>query len=81
MGYLQEQKKYNLEKINRSKNEYKCTTCDHTVYIHPSTDKALCEYCHRYIYRNEKNNIEYLSKIEFLKRRYYHFERKNKNEI
>lgn len=80
MGYIQEQKEYDIRKQRRSKNEYKCITCGHTVYIHPSSDKTLCEYCHRYIYRNEKYNIDYLSTIEFLKRRYEHNKRKSKYE-
>lgn len=75
MNVKLEQNIYNQQKRKRSKNEYRCITCGHTVYIHPSKDKVLCECCNKYIERNEKYNIEYISRMEFLKTRYYHFKR------
>lgn len=83
VGYRQEQREYKNRKLRRSKNEYRCIACGHTVYIHPSQDKALCVYCNRYLKRNEKYNIEKLSKMEFLKLRYFHYQNKmagKKNE-
>jgi len=83
VGYKQEQIDYKNRKRRRSKNEYRCSTCGHTIYIHPSQDKALCVYCNRYLERNEKYNIEYISRMEFLKLRYFNFQRKlagKKNE-
>ena len=48
-----DQENYNRRKTLRSKNEYRCSTCGHTVYIHPTKDKVLCEFCNRYIERKK----------------------------
>lgn len=78
MNVRKDQEAYDKMKKLRSKNEYRCSTCGHTVYIHPTKDKVLCEFCCRYIYRDEKYNIENLSRMQFLQTRYIHFQRKKK---
>lgn len=80
MNLKEEQKLYGKLKTKRSKNEFRCRTCGHTVYIHPTKEKHLCEFCNRYIYRDEKNNISYISLLERLKVRYIHFQRNLKGE-
>lgn len=68
-------------KNSRSKNEYRCNTCGHTVYIHPTKNKVLCEFCHRYIYRNEKYNISHIMLISRLKVRYLNYQRRLNEQI
>ena len=68
-------------KDDRSKNEYRCNTCGHTVYIHPSKDKVLCEFCHKYIERNEKYNILHISHISRLQVTYLNHQRKLNEQI
>ena len=75
MSFREEQMKYKNYKSNASKNQYRCINCGRTINIHRSVDKALCPSCGKIIERNEKYNIEYISRMEFLKTRYYHFKR------
>jgi len=78
MGYLKEQEADDKRKSQMSENQYRCTTCGHTIYIFPGKEKGFCDFCKRYIFRNEKYNIKHLTVIEHLKRRYEHCKRKNK---
>lgn len=71
-----EQERYNRHKNEISKNQYRCNTCGHTVYIHPTKDKVLCECCNKYIERNEKYNISHITLISRLQVTYYHFQRR-----
>ena len=76
-----DQENENRRKTLRSKNEYRCSTCGHTVYIHPSKDKVLCEFCNRYIERNEKYNISHITLISRLQVTYLNYQRRLNEQI
>lgn len=76
-----EQERYNRHKNEISKNQYRCNTCGHTVYIHPTKEKVLCEFCNRYIERNEKYNISHITLISRLQVTYYNFQRRLKGDV
>ena len=81
MNIKLEQERYNRHKNEISKNEYRCKTCGHTVYIHPSKNKVLCEFCNKYIERDEKYNISHITLISRLQVTYYHFQRKFRGDV
>lgn len=81
MSVKTDQENEDRRKTLRSKNEYRCRTCGHTVYIHPTKDKVLCEFCNRYIERNEKNNIEHITFISRLQMSYYRFQRRLRGDV
>ena len=45
------------------KNRYYCK-CGHSVIITPKYEKAFCDYCHRWIYKDEEKQKEYDLKVE-----------------
>ena len=72
---------YSKIKEDKSQNEYRCVHCYHTVYIHPTKEKVLCEFCNRYIERNEKYNISHITLISRLQVTYYNFQRRLKGDV
>ena len=69
---------YDKHKSSIAKNQYRCN-CGHSVYINPHCDKYICKYCGNYVYRNEKNNIEYITLISRLQMSYIKFLKKEMN--
>lgn len=60
---------YDKSKNAISNRQYRCN-CGHSVYIRPEEDKHLCKYCNRYVFKNEKKSITYITLISRLKRAY-----------
>lgn len=81
MNIRKQQEKYNKFKTERSHNEYRCSTCGHTVYIHPSKDKVLCKFCNKYIERNEKYNISHITLISRLQMSYLKYQRRLRGDV
>lgn len=48
--------KYN-EEIN--KHKYKCQNCGRKVYIHRTKDKAVCSWCHKYVFKSKEDEFKY----------------------
>ena len=59
-----------------TKYKYRCK-CGHTVVIYPfeGTNKKLCRWCNRYVFKSSKDEFEYRFKTALLKSR-----KKSENE-
>lgn len=51
------------------KTSYKCK-CGHTVVITNKNGRALCSYCHNYVFKDKKTEFEYrMKENQFRERR------------
>lgn len=57
-----------LDKLadERRKLKVKCKRCDHLVIV--KGDKALCDYCGHYIFKNSKEEFKYRMKERLKKK-------------
>ena len=50
----------NVKKIHQEmvENTYKCK-CGHSVVIKPQQEKKLCNWCNKYVFKNEKDEFKF----------------------
>lgn len=41
-----------------AKHKYQCK-CGRKIYIDRTRDKAVCDWCHRYVFKNKKDEFKY----------------------
>lgn len=58
--------KLKLEDIQ--KTAYKCK-CGHTVIIANKSGRAICSYCHKWVFKDKKTEFEYRMKENQIKER------------
>lgn len=52
-------KEYKRMSEEYDKVKYRCKNCGHRVVIPYNVDKMICQWCHRYVFKNEQDEFKY----------------------